>query len=109
VTDLAELKKWVMYFDLGELTLERIQSGTSVNENSPIRQVDRIGVPLLIVHGDVDRSVMIEQSREFVAALKKAGKPHTYIEQKNGDHHLSIQSHRIELFEAMDEFLGKHL
>ena len=25
------------------------------------------------------------------------------------DHHLSIQSHRIELFEAMDEFLGKHL
>jgi len=32
-----------------------------------------------------------------------------YIEQTNGNHHLSLESHRIEFFEAMDEFLAKHL
>jgi dipeptidyl aminopeptidase/acylaminoacyl peptidase len=71
--------------------------------------VEKIGVPLLIVHGDADRSVMIEQSRTFVAALEKAGKPHRYIEQADGDHYLSSQNHRLEFFHAMDAFLRGHL
>lgn len=109
VADLEDLKTRWRSFELGELSIARIQSGRSVNENSPIRQVHRIGVPLLIVHGDADRSVMIEQSREFVAALEKAGKPHRYIEQADGDHFLSNQNHRLEFFQAMDEFLAEHL
>ncbi|MFB3107021.1 MAG: hypothetical protein ACE1ZA_19130, partial [Pseudomonadales bacterium] len=32
-----------------------------------------------------------------------------YIEQVNGDHFLSLQSHRIEFLEALDEFLSEHL
>ena len=109
VTDLAGLKERVSSFDLGELAIARIQDGASVADNSPLRQVDRIGVPLLIVHGDVDRNVMIEQSRDLVDALGSAGKPHIYIEQSNGDHFLSLASHRLELFEAMDDFLRRHL
>jgi dipeptidyl aminopeptidase/acylaminoacyl peptidase len=109
VTDLLELKKHTALYDLGVLTLERIQDGPSVNDNSPIAQVDRIGVPLLIVHGDADRSVMIEQSRSFVAALDKAGKPYRYIEQPDGDHYLSNQSHRVEFFEALEDFLRENL
>ena len=52
---------------------------------------------------------MIEQSRQLVAALEKAGKPHHYIEQPYGDHFLSNQEHRIEFFSAMDEFLEQHI
>ena len=52
---------------------------------------------------------MIEQSRTLVERLEKAGKPYRYIEQENGDHYLSIQSHRIQLFEEMDRFLAEHL
>jgi len=109
VTDLVDLKQHIALFDLGELSLARIQTGKSVKENSPLHQVDRIGVPLLIVHGNVDRSVMIEQSRTFVQALEKAGKPHKYIEQMDGDHFLSNQSHRLEFFEEMDSFLARYL
>ena len=63
----------------------------------------------LLVHGDVDRRVTIEHSRELAAALKSSDKEYTYIEQTNGNHHLSLESHRIEFFEAMDKFLAKHL
>lgn len=109
VTDLAGLKERVRAFELGELDIARIQEGTAMNENSPLRQVARMGVPLLIVHGDVDRTVMIEQSRDLVDALDSAGKAHIYIEQRNGDHFLSLASHRLELFEAMEAFLKEHL
>lgn len=109
VTDLAGLKVRVNEFDLGELALARIQSGPAMDANSPLRRVDSIDVPLLIVHGDMDRSVMIEQSRDLAAALEKSGKTYTYIEQPDGDHFLSIARHRLQFFQAMDEFLARYL
>jgi dipeptidyl aminopeptidase/acylaminoacyl peptidase len=108
VTDLNELNRQWRNFGV-DASAVRLQSGDERSKNSPIMNVDKIDIPLLIVHGDVDRRVMIEQSREFVKALEKAGKPYTYVEQKNGNHHLSLESHRIEFFEAMDRFLSKHL
>ena len=109
VSNLMDLKQRWFFFEFGQISTRRIQDGASVKENSPIHQAEKMDVPLLIVHGDVDRSVMIEQSRELVKVLNKAKKPHIYIEQENGDHFLSIQSHRTQFFEAMDEFLGKYL
>ena len=109
ITDISMTNTRMLNFDFGALRFGRIQRGDEARANSPLYHVDDISIPLLIVHGDVDRSVMVEQSRDFVAALIKSDKPHRYIEQANGDHHLSIQSHRLELFEAMDTFLSKHL
>lgn len=109
VTNLDDLaRRWGTHQQSG-IAARRIQSGKLRDENSPLNNVDKIAIPLLIVHGDVDRRVPIEQSREFVAALEQSGKEYTYIEQANGNHHLSLQSHRIEFFEAMDVFLQKHL
>jgi len=109
VAELDELAfRWFQY-EMGGRAVQRMQSGQSRDDNSPLLNVDKIEVPLLLVHGDVDRQVMIEQSQDFVKALEKAGKDYIYIEQENGNHHLSLESHRIEFFEAMDEFLTKHL
>jgi dipeptidyl aminopeptidase/acylaminoacyl peptidase len=109
VANLDDLSNRWQSNEFSRVAARRIQSGKLRDQNSPLKNVDKIALPLLIVHGDVDRSVMIEQSREFVAALEKAGKDYTYIEQANGNHHLSLESHRIEFFEAMDKFLQKHL
>jgi len=109
MTDLKEVDSNFFNFQFGTLPIPNIQQGKSRAENSPLDHVDEIDVPLLIVHGDVDRSVMIEQSQILVAALERAGKPYRYIEQVNGDHFLSLQSHRIEFLEALDEFLSEHL
>ena len=44
-----------------------------------------------------------------MAALEKAGKPHRYIEQPDGDLFLSNKALRILFFEAMDGFLKAHI
>lgn len=109
VTDLDGLAERWFNFRLGELSAARLPEGDARAASSPLSQVNKIGVPLLIVHGDKDRSVMIEQSQDLAQALKAAGKEHIYIEQANGDHYLSLQQHRSEFFRAMDEFLSLHL
>jgi dienelactone hydrolase len=76
---------------------------------SPALQAQRIQVPVLLVHGTADRVVPVEQSADMAKALRRAGKPHQYIEQEDGDHHLSRNSHRLEFFAALERFLDAQL
>ena len=76
---------------------------------SPARQAERIQVPVLLVHGSVDRVVPVEQSADMAKALKRAGKTYRYIEQEGGDHHLTRYEHRLEFFKALEAFLDEHL
>ena len=89
--------------------MARVQDGIERDQHSPLHSVADFDLPLLLVHGDVDRQVMIEQSQSFAKALTRAGKDFRYIEQPNGNHHLSLQSHRREFFHAMDDFLNQHI
>lgn len=109
VADLANLRKQWYKYQFGRLASARLPRGDALTQNSPIENVSKIRLPLLLIHGDVDRSVMIEQSRNFVQKLEEAGVEHKYIEQRNGDHFFSLQTHRLEYLEALDEFLTKHL
>ncbi len=109
VTDLVSLKQRAYQFIFGRLNAARLPSGEALKQNSPLENVADIDLPILLVHGDVDRNVMIEQSRDLAAALEKAGKEYTYIEQANGDHHFSLQAHRLEYLQAVEAFLEKHI
>jgi dipeptidyl aminopeptidase/acylaminoacyl peptidase len=53
---------------------------------SPRHHVGRGTVPFLLIHGDADPMVPIEQSRRFVAALKEAGTPADLIVKPGGAH-----------------------
>ena len=109
VTDLDALVRYWRYFVTGALPVARVQDGIERDQHSPLHRVADFDLPLLLVHGDVDRQVMIEQSQSFAKALTRAGKDSRYIEQPNGNHHLSLQSHRREFFHAMDDFLNQHI
>lgn len=109
VADLDMLAIEWRSFRLGELGAARIQTGAARDQASPVARIADIAVPLLLVHGDLDRSVHVAQSRRLVEALRAAGKPHRYIEQPSGDHHLSLETHRIEFLAALDDFLAEHL
>lgn len=76
---------------------------------SAISKVDIIKAPILLVHGEEDRIVHIDQSRDMAEALRKHNKDYKYVELEAGDHHLSIQRNRHAFFEEMDAFLSKHL
>jgi len=90
----------------------REQLGNDVDQlkkSSPVRSVDRIKIPILLIHGSDDAIVPVEQSRIMVDELKSQHKTYQYIELVNGSHHLDYLPHRKQTFDAMDTFLTKYL
>lgn len=77
--------------------------------NSPVNLVEKITIPILLVHGEKDRVVDVEQSREMAEELDEHGKTFEYIELEHGTHYLDNHQHRTALFEAMDAFLQRYL
>ena len=55
-------------------------------EFSPIRFVSPGSAPSIIVHGEADTSVPIEQGETMYAALMKAGVPASFIRIKGAEH-----------------------
>ncbi|MCC7205632.1 MAG: alpha/beta hydrolase [Phycisphaeraceae bacterium] len=59
--------------------------GTTI-QAGPISYVTPDDPPFLIVHGDKDPVVPVEQSQRLYAALQEAGVPSTYVEIPGGGH-----------------------
>jgi len=75
---------------------------------SPKFHAAEFGAPILIAHGAKDKRVPVKQSRMLTEELQKAGKPHEYLEQKQGDHHFSRAEDRLQFLKALKAFLDKH-
>ena len=76
---------------------------------SPVYHVDKIKVPLLIAQGAKDPRVAQAESDQVVEALKKNGVEVEYILKENEGHGFRNEENRFEFYEAMENFLGKHL
>ena len=72
-------------------------------------EVDRIKIPLLILHGEQDPQVPPQESQEFVAALKKAGKNFAYKTYPGEGHGFQKREHRRDAYEQELTFLNKYL
>ncbi len=109
VTDLQDLINDMKKYRFGKLTargfLKGFDSKDDVKENSPVKRADEMSGPILMVHGTLDNSVHFDQFRRMKSALKKSDAKVTAIEFKDEDHYLSNQENRVELFDALDEFL----
>jgi len=53
---------------------------------SPISAVDRLTTPVLILHGDADKTIPFSQATALEAALKKAGKSYEFVPYPGEDH-----------------------
>lgn len=71
--------------------------------------VANIEAPLLILHGEEDPQVPPQESQEFAAALKQAGKTFTYITYPNEGHGFQQLDHRRDADERELAFLNKYL
>jgi len=80
----------------------------TLDEISPIRHVDKVTVPVLLVHGRDDTVVEVAQSRQMARALKNAGKDVTYVELQGEDHWQSVESSRLDMAKAIISFIEKH-
>ncbi|MGB0936897.1 MAG: alpha/beta hydrolase family protein [Colwellia sp.] len=53
---------------------------------SPLAQVEKVNVPILVIHGDIDGRVPVKHSRQFVEKLEDLNKDHKYVELEDADH-----------------------
>jgi dipeptidyl aminopeptidase/acylaminoacyl peptidase len=79
-----------------------------IEASSPALNIEKIKVPVLLVHGKRDNTVPIEQSEFMRDALKKANKPVEMTTYETAGHGMigrDMQRFLIEL----ETFFGKHL
>jgi dipeptidyl aminopeptidase/acylaminoacyl peptidase len=71
--------------------------------------VDKIRTPLLIMHGEQDPQVPPQESQEFVAALKSAGKTYEYVTYPHEGHGFRQPDHLLDSYQRQLAFLQKYL
>lgn len=76
---------------------------------SPLRHAARIEAPVLLMHGKEDERVPIAHSRRMLDALKANNKQVTWLAFDEEGHGLHYQDSQIAYYQAMFDFLGKHL
>jgi dipeptidyl aminopeptidase/acylaminoacyl peptidase len=80
----------------GDLVLDQI---------SPLKHVDAVKVPVLLIHGVDDTVVPFKQSSLMFDALKGAGKKVQLVTLKREDHWLSRSETRLQMLQASVAFL----
>ena len=80
-----------------------------VAANSAIDQVAKFNVPVLIVHGEDDPRVPIQNAREMRDALEKAGKPFEYMTRPKEGHGFFKEQNNIDRYKITETFLQKYL
>lgn len=80
-----------------------------LKESSPINLTEKIVQPLLILHGERDIVVPVEQSKKMVKKLKKHNKDIYFLHLKEGDHSINDYAVRKTYYEEVEKFLAKYL
>jgi dipeptidyl aminopeptidase/acylaminoacyl peptidase len=87
---------------------QRVQGDAGSADISPIAQVDKLKVPVLLAHGKADQRVPIKQSALYVKALAAAGKPYEYVAYDDEGHGLEDPAHLKDFFDRLEAFLNKY-
>jgi dipeptidyl aminopeptidase/acylaminoacyl peptidase len=72
---------------------------------SPIKHVDKVTIPILLIHGRDDTVVPIAQSEDMADALKAAGKQVDFVKLDDEDHWLSRSETRLQMLNATVKFV----
>lgn len=81
---------------------------TEAAQFSPIRFVSAGDAPALIVHGDADTTVPVDQGETMYAALAKAGVPASFVRIKGAEHGFA-GADRARASAAMVQWFEQHL
>jgi dipeptidyl aminopeptidase/acylaminoacyl peptidase len=111
VSDLSQLAQEDNRFYGG---LEAAKDSTGDNKaqlqaQSPLLHADRIKVPVLLVHGEEDYTVQVDQSQAMAKALTRNGVKNELVLIKDGEHSLRRPEMRLTLYRKLTEFLGANL
>ncbi len=117
VSDLPRMLRWVDNYhgsnsgsaDYWNRAIgSRYSSEDDLKTYSPARRVDQVRAPIMLIHGDIDLIVPIEQSEIMADALEEAGKPYEFVRLEGENHNILVGETRIEMMEALERFVLEH-
>ena len=111
VADLEMLERWTRPFEAFEAWFDNAVGvdAALLAATSPINHVDKIQVPVLVVHGEQDNRVEIGQARRLLRALRQQEIEHEVLIKRDEGHGFRKEENNLELYSLMDGFLKEHL
>lgn len=100
-------KQWVISY-WNELIGDSETELQKLVDISPVNFAKDFQAPVLLIHGDDDTVVSIEQSRRMEEALKAVEKEVSFVILKDEDHWLSTSRARLKMLKTIDQFLLVH-
>lgn len=80
-----------------------------LDEASPLFNIDKQKVPVLLFHGEKDMVIPVSESRVYAERMQRSNKDIKFIEFEDADAFLSRQEHRVKFLQETGHFLEKHL
>jgi dipeptidyl aminopeptidase/acylaminoacyl peptidase len=118
IAGLSDLKRQLKYWhwprntldDRGERFWDRFLNvedpyDPKLADISPVKHVDKVTIPILLIHGRDDTVVPFFQSDDMADELKSAKKPYEFVVLKAEDHWLSRSETRLQMLEAVVKFV----
>jgi len=86
----------------------RGKRGFDLDSISPLKQAGRLTRPVLLAHGDADKTVLYRQSTSYRDALQKAGKSYEFIAYPGEDHGFENPDNLADWLTRLETFLARH-
>ncbi len=110
ISDLESLREQASVHRDAEYRREQIGSDQDkLRRDSPLQHVEEISTPILLVHGDKDWDVQVDQTKDMDKALRRHRKAHKTVIIDGAVHSLRRKSDRVKLLEELEAFLLKYL
>ena len=110
IADLQMQKDEAVIF--GDKEFRRAQIGSDAEKlkhDSPMQNVEKIGIPVLLVHGTKDWQVQVDQTKVMARVLKANRKPYQSVIIDDAGHDLERKSDRMTLLKEIEAFLARNL
>jgi len=112
ISDLQMLRENAGLFGPAEQAFLVEQIGSDKDKlakDSPAEHAGEVNVPVLLIHGDLDWRIQVDQSKKMASELKKAKKEHKAVILKGAGHDLDRKSDRMTLLKEVEDFLKANL
>jgi dipeptidyl aminopeptidase/acylaminoacyl peptidase len=78
-----------------------------LNGVSPVDEAEKVNVPILLIHGDVDQRVPLDNAKVYRRALDKYKKNYKYVELEGADHFSStlFYNHQLKMYQSLIDYL----
>lgn len=108
---VAPVTNWRYYDNIYTERYMRVpsQNASGYDNNSPINHVEKLKGNLLLIHGDADDNVHVQNTMDMVTALVAANKQFELFIYPNKNHGIYGGNTRNHLFEMITDYLKENL